>query len=417
MMDELTIIAQQILENLIELNYKLSSKKIKNNEVIDKKNYTRKRNKGGNIVQKGSITKRKDGRWMGRFYSIEKKQICIYAKNKRDCQIALKKAIELEEEKKKNNNKTIASMNFAEWWDYFFKKYRVPIVKESTVKQLDRFFLTNIKPFKEFSNKKVIEITSLDVEMLLEKTSECESIKRKVLEMLKSAFSKLYELGEIKKNPMAEIVIKKNFEIQEINTNINNKILSHDEENKILENVKSIDYKNFFIFALNTGMRISEILAITPNDIDFENKIIKINKQLNITTNSITTTKSLSGNRIIPLFDNVSKMLVDDAKINSLNSDECIFKFKYYHLSNEINRINSICNIKFSPHTLRKTFASRCQFDLGIPIKIVQTWLGHSNEFTTDKYYTFANNEMMHSYISKYNNTHIDTYTDTHIDT
>ena len=401
-MEELINIAKQILENLIELNYKLSSKNIGNNEVIRTKKHTMKCKKGGNNVQKGSVTKRKDGRWMGRFYSADKKQISIYAKTKKDCQLALKKAIELDEEKRKNKNKPISNMNFCEWFEIYFKKFKVPIVKESTAMQINRYFEVNIKPYFEFSKKQVNEITSFDVENLLNLTTTSDNVKRKVIEVLNGAFSKLYELGEIKKNPMSELVIQKKFEIKEIDiSNKNSKVLTNEEEQIILKNAKPT-YKNLFIFALNTGMRISEILAITPNDIDFENKIILVNKQLNQMTQKITTTKSANGTRIIPLFDSI-KCLLENMDLSKINSNDRLFDTKYSNVSEEIKRIVRITNIKFTAHTFRKTFSSRCQFEYNIPIKIVQGWLGHESEATTDKYYTFANNDLLQSYVSNYN--------------
>lgn len=88
------------------------------------------------------------------------------------------------------------------------------------------------------------------------------------------------------KHEIAEID-KKFYTKEEIKT-IQNHILDHPKETFTP-----------IIIAINTGMRIGEIVALKWADIDFENNIISVNK--NCSLGEITTTKTLSGVRKIPL--------------------------------------------------------------------------------------------------------------------
>ena len=57
------------------------------------------------------------------------------------------------------------------------------------------------------------------------------------------------------------------------------KYITIDQFNKFIEYVPE-DWKAFYIFAMYTGCRKGEIVALTWNDIDFDNKVININKTL-----------------------------------------------------------------------------------------------------------------------------------------
>ena len=72
----------------------------------------------------------------------------------------------------------------------------------------------------------------------------------------------------------------------------------------------------FLLLALNTGMRKGELCALTWDDIDFDKKLLNINKSRSGTrsevTKIITTPKTLSSNRKIPLSDFVIEALKEE---------------------------------------------------------------------------------------------------------
>ena len=55
---------------------------------------------------------------------------------------------------------------------------------------------------------------------------------------------------------------------------------------------------------------------------------------------------------------------------------------------------DTIINKNISPHTLRHTFATRCQ-TCGVPQEIVGRWLGHKSTTITDAVYTHYSTEFI----------------------
>lgn len=129
-------------------------------------------------------------------------------------------------------------------------------------------------------------------------------------------------------------------------------------------------------------------------DIDFDKKIIKINKTLqriyikdkNKSSSKviITNPKTINSSRIIPLNNDLINILNNEKSNNNYyiltNSIKYIEPRSYrYYFNNLLKKLN----IKhFNFHSLRHTFATNC-ISLGIDYKIVSELLGHSNINTT----------------------------------
>lgn len=52
------------------------------------------------------------------------------------------------------------------------------------------------------------------------------------------------------------------------------------EQKAFCKEMQNDIYSNILAIAIHSGMRIGEILALTPNDIDFENGLIHIERTL-----------------------------------------------------------------------------------------------------------------------------------------
>jgi integrase len=92
----------------------------------------------------------------------------------------------------------------------------------------------------------------------------------------------------------------------------------------------------------------------------------------------IPGTKTLSSDRYIPFFSGL-KLLIEDMRSHGLLvADGLIFPFREDRVT---KRFRSLCPYH-KLHDLRHTFAS-VAFSRGVPLKIVQAWLGHANIKTT----------------------------------
>lgn len=152
-----------------------------------------------------------------------------------------------------------------------------------------------------------------------------------------------------------------------------------------------------------SGLRVGELLALEKSDIDFDNKIIHVNKTLshvkardsNIATaynDVVTIPKTNNSIRDVPISDNVRKYLL------WLMSDDIDSLYLIHNLFGERMRLRSfqqtfkrICiedsHVQYKGlHALRHTFANDL-IQKGVDISIVSKLLGHSSvKFTYDRY-------------------------------
>lgn len=177
------------------------------------------------------------------------------------------------------------------------------------------------------------------------------------------------------------------------------------------------------------GVRISECLALTWNDVDLENCTIDINKQLISTSNvgwKYSAPKQLSGRKIkfgLTLKDILIRekerqeqnekeygefynkvMLKDGILINSIenlpykrvfpvcvDSDGKMTTVRSFLYCNRV--ISNDLHIKFDYHSLRHTHATKL-IEGGANIKAVQTRLGHKDISTTLQIYSHTTKDM-----------------------
>ena len=149
-------------------------------------------------------------------------------------------------------------------------------------------------------------------------------------------------------------------------------------------------------------MRFGEISALTWDDIDFKNKILRVNKtatKIKGVGIVIGEPKTEAGNREIPLTEEAIKILKIQ-KEKDMNKDfvhmECanlVFinrRGRYVSCSACFQGIKYVCqNARIrtiSMHVLRHTFATRC-IESGMRPKTLQSILGHKKlETTMDLY-------------------------------
>lgn len=194
------------------------------------------------------------------------------------------------------------------------------------------------------------------------------------VKVLRTIFNQGIRWGYLKENPTKDVKMLKVTDAKKP------RFLTEGECRKLLAECGPELYPMFFTF-LNTGMRLSELLNLTWDDIDYRRKKIKIQ------TKPFWHPKT--GEREIPTNKNMEELLRSLEK-----KGEKVSQFIFHHKNGEKIRENYLrkkliavtkrCGFPdvTSIHSLRHTFASQLVMS-GVDLPTVQKLLGHSDIQTT----------------------------------
>ena len=172
-------------------------------------------------------------------------------------------------------------------------------------------------------------------------------------------------------------------------------------------------YKRQLLIELYTGMRMGEINALAPEDIDFNRSLIHVHKTVSTGLNNRSfisdTTKTDAGNRYVPINNLVKSILEESVGDMKSNPEGLIF---YNHRRGSIintsqvnsyfNRVAEKAGIDITgQHSLRNNFATRC-IEAGITPVVLKTWLGHTDIHVTLDTYSDVFDRLNHKSISQF---------------
>ena len=196
------------------------------------------------------------------------------------------------------------------------------------------------------------------------------------LRNLKAAFNKAVEWDLINENPFKHIKFKKQQKVRP-------KYISSEDLQNILSNTKNSTLADLFIFAYNTGTRLSEAVHIKWENIDLKHKKITIGD-----TGFITKTRE---SRDIPINSTLFELLSELHKTKTDSAyvfpKENGFQYNADYVSRKFKVSCRLSNIdeEIHFHSLRHSFASNMA-NKGVSIYIIKELLGHSSVKTTEIY-------------------------------
>jgi len=134
-----------------------------------------------------------------------------------------------------------------------------------------------------------------------------------------------------------------------------------------------------------TGVRVNELLTITPGDIEPNNSVVNV-------------TKAKGGKqRRVHLDVETIKMLSEYVSAQQLPDDRPIFALKQRQVRNIVKRYGSVIGKKVHPHTFRHSYAIHCVRN-GWDIRRLQQVLGHSSLNVTAVYLQFNDSDIKELY-------------------
>ncbi len=251
-----------------------------------------------------------------------------------------------------------------------------PRLREHTMKTKKHIIELKIMPF--FGKKSMNAITPADIrkwqnELLLKNYSQ--TYLRTINNQLTAIFNYATQYYDLKNNPCKKAgSIGKN-KAEEMN------FWTKEEFSMFIEGVmdKQRSYTAFMVLFW-TGMRIGELLALTPSDIDFEEKTIHISKSYQRIDGRdvITPPKTQKGNRIITVPDFLLADLKDYMNnIYCLEDNDRLFPVTKYYMEHEIKRGVKNSGVKYIRiHDIRHSHCAMLM-ELGItPLEAAER-LGH----------------------------------------
>lgn len=298
--------------------------------------------------------------------------------------------------RKKKNEQLLADY-FEEWVD----TYKVGAVRDVTIK---KYRMTNRELRRIAPN---LKISQLDRRVYQRILNEYALTHEKVTAMdfhhqVKGCILDLFHEGQIERDPTYKAVVKGKAPSEK-----KRKWLNVDECKRLISALdfsQEINMDWFIVIALKTGLRFSELLALTPNDFDFTTNTLTVNKTWSYKNSGggFDLTKNKSSIRKIAIDWQIVGQFAP--VIRNLPPDEPIFIEKYEngHYKRIFNStINYFLKRKcedagvtiITVHALRHTHAS-ILLNAGVTIHSIADRLGHSSVSTTQETYTHIIDEL-----------------------
>lgn len=272
---------------------------------------------------------------------------------------------------------------------------------------------------ESFGNRRICDVKEMEVRRwfkAMRKNGKAYNTISAMSKILKPSFKMAMKNHLIRENPF-------DFRLNDVLTNdtVKREALTDEQVAALLDFIAHdstySQHLDWFIVLLETGVRISEFCGLTKADLDFENRLIVINKQLlrrKDGSKYMKTPKSAAGNRVIAMSDTVCNSLHNIIEHRNCRTVEpmidghCGFlmltkgdnpviatdlesimrrvvnKYNREHPDNPLPRI--------TPHIFRHTLCSNL-LNKGMSAANVAAMMGHDNPTTTMKYYAHANNE------------------------
>lgn len=232
-------------------------------------------------------------------------------------------------------------------------------------------------------------LTMISPQFVIEQLSEFEKqgMKRtltfEIQKEVKATFSYAVNLGLFPISPLEKLKklkVPKKLKLA----------LTHDEVRKLLFEAKKQNHPFYFIWVMTlaTGLRRSELAGLRWSDVDFENRLVHVQRQIIPNEGEVFQLKDYE-DRTVALPETIMPTLLEYHKRATTNliietSDPA------WKNGNQAQVLGDFCDSigikRVTHHALRATHITLALAD-GVPTGIVKENVGHSKLSTTDGYY------------------------------
>ena len=272
-------------------------------------------------------------------------------------------------------------MKFEDFWKMYYADIETRL-REHTMRT--KKYIVELKILPYFGNKRVNDITAADIRQWqneLIKMGYSPTYLKTINNQLSAIFNYAVRYYDLKSNPCAKAGSMGKSKAEEMDFWIG------EEFRKFIDSVmnKRLSYMAFMTLYW-TGMRLGELLALNPKDVDLEKRTISITKSYQRLGKKdvITPPKTPKSKRVIT----VPEFLAADIKdymdsLYDLQENDRLFPITKYYLEHEMQRGIKESGVKrIRVHDLRHSHASML-IELGFSPLEIANRLGHEKVETT----------------------------------
>ena len=272
-------------------------------------------------------------------------------------------------------------MKFEDFWKMYYADMETRL-REHTMRT--KKYIVELKILPYFGNKRVNDITAADIRQWqneLIKIGYSPTYLKTINNQLSAIFNYAVRYYDLKSNPCAKAGSMGKSKAEEMD------FWTGEEFRRFIDSVmnKRLSYMAFMTLYW-TGMRLGELLALNPKDVDLEKRTISITKSYQRLGKKdvITPPKTPKSKRVIT----IPEFLAADIKdymdsLYDLQEDDRLFPITKYYLEHEMQRGIKESGVKrIRVHDLRHSHASML-IELGFSPLEIANRLGHEKVETT----------------------------------
>ena len=272
-------------------------------------------------------------------------------------------------------------MKFENFWKMYYADMETRL-REHTMRT--KKYIVELKILPYFGNKRVNDITAADIRQWqneLIKIGYSPTYLKTINNQLSAIFNYAVRYYDLKSNPCAKAGSMGKSKAEEMD------FWTGEEFRRFIDSVmnKRLSYMAFMTLYW-TGMRLGELLALNPKDVDLEKRTISITKSYQRLGKKdvITPPKTPKSKRVIT----IPEFLAADIKdymdsLYDLQEDDRLFPITKYYLEHEMQRGIKESGVKrIRVHDLRHSHASLL-VELGFQPLAIAERLGHEKIETT----------------------------------
>lgn len=350
----------------------------------------------------GSVRQRADGRWEGRYSAPDGRQRSVYGKTEAEVTKKLKAVLrEIDTGAWLNPSR----MTVSEWMEIWLRDYqshttgRTQETYEGVVNRhfVPTFGIINMASFSQIHVRRMITN--------MQKKGLSPSTIRHARGILSASMNSAIEAGLIKANPVDGVRIQKAIKPKFT-------IVDRDMFPAFIAAAQDTKYPNEAIFLLMTGLRAGELRGLRWDDIDLDDGIMRVERQLHAATHSTRRFGQPKDGEVreVHLTPEAVELLKQQRKRQIEQkvkagpdwqeddiSTGLVFRREYGQAHNETSIYREIHKIAIAlnmpdlhPHDLRHSYAVAA-LRSGVDVKTVQHNLGHRNAaITLDTYAAYT---------------------------